>query len=71
MDTLMIEFGLSGEDVVRQMHTTVYNLGIAEKDKVELIDAIGEAEYRIVQGSNERIQLEALLARIALIGSGK
>jgi replication factor C small subunit len=71
LDTLMIEFGLSGEDVVRQMHTTVYNLGIAEKDKVELIDAIGEAEYRIVQGCNERIQLEALLARIALIGSGK
>jgi replication factor C small subunit len=70
LDQIMIEFGLSGEDVVQQMHKAVYNLGIPEVDKVDLVDAMGEAEYRIVQGSNERIQLEALLARVALLGSG-
>jgi DNA polymerase III delta prime subunit len=30
-----------------------------------LIDRVGEAEFRIVSGSSDRIQLEALLAHFA------
>jgi replication factor C small subunit len=71
LDKVMIEYGLSGEDVVRQMHGAIYNLGVPEKAKVDLVDAIGEAEYRIIMGSNERIQLEALLARMAILGGAK
>ena len=36
--------------------------------KVRLIDRVGEAEFRLVEGSNERIQLEALLAHFVLAG---
>ena len=34
-----------------------------EKKKVELVDIIGEYDFRIVEGANERIQLEALIAQ--------
>jgi len=40
-------------------------LDISEKSKVELIEKIGEFEFRMNQGGNEQIQLEALLAKFA------
>lgn len=60
---IMIEYGMSGDDVIRQMHKEVFNLDVDDKTKVKLIDLIGEYEFRLVEGASERIQLEALLAQ--------
>jgi len=60
---LMIEYGMSGEDIIRQMHKEIFNLNVPDRTKVELIDTVGEYEFRIVEGGNERIQIEALLAQ--------
>ena len=68
LDTLLIEYGLSGEDVIRAIHRTVFDLSVPDGFKVRLIDRVGEAEFRLVEGSNERIQLEALLAHFVLVG---
>ncbi len=68
---IMIEYGMSGDDVIRQMHKEVFNLDVDDKTKVELIDVIGEYEFRIVEGANERIQIEALLAQFMRFGKGK
>jgi replication factor C small subunit len=68
LDELLIEYGLSGEDIVRQVHRTIFDLSIGEDYKVKLVDRLGEAEFRMVEGSNERIQLEALLAHFVVIG---
>lgn len=68
LDELLIEYGLSGEDVIRQIHRTIFDLSIDEGYKVMLVDRLGEAEFRMVEGSNERIQLEALLAHFVVIG---
>jgi len=38
---------------------------------VQLLDRIGEADFRLTEGSNERIQLEALIAYIVLAGKNK
>ena len=43
-------------------------LGIPDKYKVHLIEKTGETEFRIVEGSNDRIQIEALLAQFVLVG---
>lgn len=67
---LVITYGLSGEDVVKQFHKEVFNLDIPEREKVRLVDTIGEYEFRIMEGSNELIQLEALLAQFVLAGEG-
>ncbi|KYK31276.1 MAG: Replication factor C small subunit [Candidatus Proteinoplasmatales archaeon SG8-5] len=68
LDELLIEFGLSGEDVIRQMHRAIFDLEVSEEGKVRLIETIGEIEFRLIEGSNSRIQLESLLANLAIIG---
>lgn len=68
LDELLISYGLSGEDVIRQIHKAIFDLEITEEKKVELIDKIGEIEFRMVEGSNERIQLESLLSHFVLAG---
>lgn len=66
LDKLIMEDGLSGEDIIKQIHDEVYDIPIDSKKRMRLIDRIGEAEFRLVEGSDERIQLEALLADLAL-----
>lgn len=68
LDELMVQYGLSGEDIIKQIHRTFFDLQIPEIEKVRLIDKTGEIEFRIVEGSNERIQLESLLAHLVLVG---
>lgn len=68
LEDLFTKYGLSGEDILSQIHQTIYDLTIPEDKKISLIERVGEAEFRLVEGSNERIQLEALLAQFALVG---
>ena len=65
---LLIKYGLSGEDIIKQIHQTIFDLAIPDKSKVRLIEKAGETEFRLTEGSNEHIQLEALLAQFALEG---
>lgn len=71
LDDLMVDSGLSGQDVIRQIHSALFELSITDSEKVRLMDKTGEIEFRIVEGSNERIQLEALLAYLVMIGGSK
>lgn len=68
LDTLLIDYGLSGEDVLRQIHRSIFDLTIDDALKVALVDKTGEIEFRLVEGANERIQIEALLAHFVLAG---
>jgi len=71
LDDIMITYGLSGQDIIKQIHRTFFELSITDGEKVRLIDRTGEVEFRMVEGSNERIQLEALLAYLVMMGSSK
>lgn len=63
---LLIWQGLSGTDIIRQIHSEVMKLGIDEKMKVQLIDMVGEAEFRLTEGADPEIQLSHILAKFAL-----
>ena len=65
---LLIKYGLSGEDIIKQIHQTIFDLTLSDESKVRLIEKTGETEFRMMEGSNEHIQLEALLAQFALEG---
>jgi replication factor C small subunit len=71
LDETMITFGLSGQDIIRQIHQAIFDLSITDSEKVRMMDKTGEIEFRIVEGSNERIQLEALLAYLVMVGGSK
>ncbi|WP_246984750.1 replication factor C small subunit [Halorientalis marina] len=66
LDTLLTEEGIAGGDVIDQLHRSVWEFDLDDEAAVVLLDRIGEADYRITEGANERIQLEALLASLAL-----
>jgi len=68
LDELMISYGLSGEDVISQVYREVVSLDVPDEQKVELVEKIGEYDFRLSEGADERIQLEALLAQITLAG---
>lgn len=61
---LLITQGLSGEDIIKGIHKELFNLNIPDSKKINLIEQVGEFEYRINQGGSPEIQLEALLAQI-------
>jgi len=66
LDVLLYEHGMSGEDVILQLYREIVEMPEEELDgkiKIDLIDKIGEFNFRIVEGANERIQLEALMAQ--------
>ncbi len=65
---LFVTYGVSGEDLVEQFHKEIFHLDISEAAKVKLLDIVGEYDFRLVEGSNEIIQLEALLAQFAHLG---
>ncbi|WP_136717597.1 replication factor C small subunit [Halorientalis salina] len=66
LDELLTDEGIAGGDVIDQMHRSVWDFDLDDRAAVKLLDRIGEADYRITEGANERIQLEALLASLAL-----
>ncbi|HZY94789.1 MAG TPA: replication factor C small subunit [Candidatus Bathyarchaeia archaeon] len=62
---LLVKHGLSAPEIVRQIHSEIFKLAIPEKKRIELIQAIGEIDFRLVQGGDEEVQLSAFLARLA------
>jgi replication factor C small subunit len=63
---LLINHGISGEDILLAIHKDIIaRKSLSMQQKVKLVDRIGEFNFRMTEGANERIQLEALLAYIA------
>jgi len=63
--TMLITQGLSGEDIIREIHRELFTLDIPEPRKLELVEKIGETEFRLNQGGTPEIQLGALLAQFS------
>jgi len=70
MSDILIKYGLSGMDAIRQIQKQVWNSpDFDDKLKVQLIKFCGEYEYRLTEGANEFVQLNAFLAEVVLIGN--
>jgi len=59
---IMLNHGLSGIDIIKQIQKEVWTLDIPNEKKVAMIEKCGEIEFRMVEGSDEFVQLEALIA---------
>ena len=64
----MLKDSVSGTDIIKSIQKEVWNLQIEPQIKVKLTEKTGEAEFRIVEGSDEFVQLQALLASFVLAG---
>jgi replication factor C small subunit len=66
---LFVDRGASGEDILRAVHRYLPDLPeatIATREKIALIDHLAEVDFRLAQGASERVQMESVLARLAL-----
>ncbi len=67
LQELLLQHGLSGSDVIFEIHKSIHSLdGLSEETKIRLIEKCGEYDFRISEGGNELIQLEALVAQFTL-----
>ncbi|WP_414836508.1 replication factor C small subunit [Candidatus Nanohalococcus occultus] len=69
LSELMIDRGLDGQDVIASVHRELFNLDIDDRKKLELVDSLAEYEFRIAEGGTDDIQIEALLAKLADLGT--
>ncbi|MBN1941526.1 MAG: replication factor C small subunit [Candidatus Diapherotrites archaeon] len=71
LDELMFEHGMSAEDIMLQVYREIADADenfLPSKIKIALINVVGEYNFRVVEGANERIQLEAMLAQFMQFG---
>jgi len=68
---IMLKDSVSGTDIIKSIQKEIWNLNIEPELKVKLTEKTGEIEFRMVEGSDEFVQLEALLAGFVLAGLGK
>ncbi|ELZ11016.1 replication factor C small subunit [Halovivax asiaticus JCM 14624] len=66
LEDLLTDRGLAGGDVIDQLHRSAWEFDLGEHETVRLLERLGEVDYRITEGANERLQLEAMLAHLAL-----
>ena len=71
LDRLMVEYGMSGEDIVSQLFREILSMPVEDSLKVQLIDKLGEIDFRLTEGANERIQLDAYLAYLSTLNVGE
>jgi replication factor C small subunit len=64
---IMTKKALSGLDIIKVIQKEIWNLEINDNDKVKLTEKCGEIEFRLVEGSDAFIQLEALLANFLIV----
>ena len=68
---VMLNYGLSGMDIIKQIQQEILTLDIDNEKKMLLMEKCGEIEFRMTEGSDEFIQLEALLSQFVLYGAKK
>ena len=68
---VMLKESVSGTDIIKAIQKEIWVLNIDPEIKVRLTEKTGEIEFRLVEGSDEFIQLESLLASFVLAGLGK
>lgn len=61
--------GVSGLDLLKQIYHHMLDMDLPSDLKVDLVDTVGEVEYRLSQGADEEIQLTALLAKLSSKGA--
>ena len=57
--------GIMPSDLISAIYRELFYIDLDEDDKLELLDLLGEVDYRISEGATPEVQLMAFLARLA------
>ncbi len=59
--------GLSSLEILKEIYRRILDMEIEAKLKIKFVDRIATVEFRLVEGSDEELQLESLLAMMSLL----
>lgn len=65
---MILKYGVAGSDIIKQIHVEIFRSRLPDSWKVTISEAIGEIDFRLIQGADEEVQLSALLARLTEAG---
>lgn len=68
LEEQMEEKGIDAGTILDVMHEIIWDLDIDDELMVNMANYIGEVDYRIAQGANTDIQMQALLSEFTLMG---
>jgi replication factor C small subunit len=63
---LLHQRGIAPNELINQCYRAIIRMDMNRELKVELIDQLGETDFRLSEGANSDIQMEALIARFVL-----
>jgi replication factor C small subunit len=67
LDALLLENGLSGQEIVAQLRRNVRSIGLSQNSVAKILHILGRIDFNLIDCSNERIQLEALISELTMI----
>ena len=71
LSRLLRERGIAPNELINQCYRALIKKELERALKVELIDALGETDFRLSEGASSDIQMEALIAKFVLAGTRK
>jgi len=71
LSQLLRERGIAPNELINQCYRALTKREMNRGLKVELIDALGETDFRLSEGASSEIQMEALIARFVLASTAK
>ncbi len=71
LSQLLHERGIAPNELLNQCYRTLLRRPMEQRLKVAMIDYIGETDFRLSEGANSDIQMEALIARFVMAATKK
>jgi replication factor C small subunit len=68
LHSLLYDRGIAPNELLNQLYRAITAREMDRKQKVALIDALGETDFRLSEGADADIQMDALIARFVMIG---
>ena len=68
--SLKTQKSLSVDDIVREIHREIMMTEMTDDMKMFVINRLAEIEYRLAQGSNEKVQIASMVGSFIEIRTG-
>jgi replication factor C small subunit len=65
LSKLLYDDGLSANDILREMNTELMSAEMDERKRLQVVNALGEANFRVSMGADAEIQISTVLAALA------
>jgi replication factor C small subunit len=67
LEQIMDEFAVAPTELLDRFYDISWNMDMTDRQRQDLVEAIGDAEYRVNEGCDPYIQLSSVLATVSLL----